>query len=182
MVRKSAFTLVEIIVVLVIIMLITGIAAASLRGESPSVKLNRTSLELEAFLARVRFLCAESGRDYVVRYYPEENMLCAHIDYSPDELINMEKDITESSLSQRHSLGKEVEFSTVENAESAVSEEEYIEIFRFYPSGGASCVNRPVLKIGEINRYFEISFFSGQLEYGDGDGREKADENAFYVD
>lgn len=182
MLHKRHFTLIEVVVVLVILMLITGIAVASFRSESPAMAMNRNTLELEAYLARVRFLCAESGRDYVVRYYPEENMLCAHIDYSPDELINMEKDITESSLSQRHSFGKEVEFSTVENAESAVSEEEYIEIFRFYPSGGASCVNRPVLKIGEINRYFEISFFSGQLEYGDGDGREKADENAFYVD
>ena len=51
-IRKN-FTLIEVIVVLVVIMLITGIAVSALRGESPSVALERNVLEVEAYIARV---------------------------------------------------------------------------------------------------------------------------------
>ena len=175
MLRRSVFTLVEIIVVLVIIMMITGIAVASLRGESPAVTLNRTSLEFEAFLARVRFLCAESGRDYVVRFYPDKKMFCSHIDYTDEELQDMEKEITDSHLSERFTLGDEVEFFTVEDAENGAMEQDYIEIFRFYPTGGASCINRPGLRVENLAKFFDISFFSGRLivENGDGMGVDK---------
>ena len=170
MVRKSAFTLVEIIVVLVIIMLITGIAVASLRGESPSVKLNRTSLELEAFLARVRFLCAESGRDYVVHFYPDRKILAAHVDFTDEEKEELEDDIPESSQIQRFSFGDDVEVFTVEAAEDGGMEEEFIPVFRFYPSGGASCINRPGIRVENLAVFFDISFFNGQLIRSDGDG------------
>ena len=84
--HKRHFTLIEVIVVLVIIMALTGIAVASLRGESPAAALERNSLEIESYLARVRFLCAESGRDYVVRFYPDKKIFCAHVDFSEEEL------------------------------------------------------------------------------------------------
>ena len=96
--------------VLVIILLVTGIAVSALRGESPSQILERKTLEFEAYLAQVRFLCAESGRDYVVRYYPAEKMFCAHIAYTEKELEDMSEEITESSAAARFSLGEEVEF------------------------------------------------------------------------
>lgn len=170
---KRSFTLVEVIVVLVIIMLVTGIAVASLRGESPAAALNRKSLELEAFLAKVRFLCAESGRDYVVRFYPEKKIFCAHIDYTPEELQDMEKEITESSLSEKFDFADEFEVSTVEAAEEQAGEEEFVELFRFYPSGGAVCINRPVIRNDNLAKNFDISFFSGQLLSRDGDGSEE---------
>ena len=167
---KRFFTLVELIVVLVIIMLVTGIAVTSLRGESPSAALNRNSLELEAFLAKVRFLCAESGRDYVVRFYPDDRMWCAHIDYSDEELEEMETDLRRSGASERFVFPESVECFTVEGAEDGAMEHDYVEIFRFYPTGGASCINRPGIRIGNLARFFDISFFSGQLVGADGDG------------
>ena len=170
MVRKSVFTLVEIIVVLVIIMLITGIAVASLRGESPAVTLNRTSLEFEAFLARVRFLCAESGRDYLVRFYPDRKLVTAHVDFSEEEKENMEYEITESPDVQRFSFGDDIELFTVEAAEDGGMEGEFIELFRFYPAGGASCINRLGLRVENLSVFFDISFFNGQLIRSDGDG------------
>lgn len=168
--RKNVFTLIEIIVVLVIIMLITGIAVASLRGESPSTVLNRTTLELEAYLAKIRFLCAESGRDYVVRFYPDRKMFCAHIDYTVSELEDMERDITESGLSEKFTFSENVEVFTVEAAEDGAMEADYVEIFRFYPTGGASCINRPGIRVENLSKFFDISFFSGQLIHEDGDG------------
>lgn len=171
MLRKGFFTLIEVIVVLVIIMLITGIAVASLRGESPSAKLNRTSLEFEAYLAKVRFLCVESGRDYVVRYYPDRKLVAAHIDYREEELEEMEYVLPDGPLVQRFTFTDDLEVFTVEAAEDGGMEEEYIELFRFYPSGGASCINRPGIKVDELSKYFDVSFFSGQLIINDGDGQ-----------
>lgn len=170
MLRKGFFTLIEVIVVLVIIMLITGIAVASLRGESPSVKLNRTSLEFEAFLSRVRFLCAESGRDYVVRFYPDRKLIAAHPDYSEEEIEELENELPEGSNVQRFTFADDVEVFTVEAAEDGGMEEEYIELFRFYPTGGASCINRPGIRVEELSKFFDVSFFSGQVIHSDGDG------------
>lgn len=168
--HKRHFTLIEVIVVLVIIMALTGIAVATLRGESPAAAVNRNSLEIEAFLARVRLLCAESGRDYVVRFYPDKKIFCAHVDYTEDEQADMEKDITESSAVQKFTFSEEVEVFTVEAAEEGNMEHDYIELFRFYPSGGASCINRPGIRIENIAKFFDISFLSGQVIISDGDG------------
>ncbi|MBE6365777.1 MAG: hypothetical protein E7053_08545 [Lentisphaerae bacterium] len=174
--RKSFFTLIEIIVVLVIIMLVTGIAVSALRGESPSQTLERNTLEFEAFLAKVRFLCAESGRDYVVRYYPDENMFCAHIAYTDEELEDMEEDITESSGTAKFTLGEELEFFIAGEADNYFADDEYVEIFRFYPTGGGACVNKPGIRIDELERYFDISYFSGQVVVYDGDGSREEEE------
>ena len=168
--QKLHFTLIEVIVVLVIIMALTGIAVAALRGESPAAALDRNSLEIEAYLARVRFLCAESGRDYVVRFYPDKKIFCAHMDYTEDELQEMESDITESSSVQKFTFGEEVEVFTVESVEEGAMEEEYVELFRFFPSGGAACINRPGIRIDNLAKFFDISFFSGQVIIADGDG------------
>ena len=173
---KRAFTLIEVIVVLVIIMLITGIAVSAIRGESPSQALERNTLEIEAYCARVRFLCAESGRDYVVRYYPAENMLCAHVDYTDEELEELTDEITESASTVKFTFGDEVEFFIAGEQDNYFADDEYVEIFRFYPTGGGACVNRPGIRIDELERYFDISYFSGQLTVHDGDGSGEVEE------
>jgi len=171
-VLKRPFTLIEIVVVLVIMMLVTGIAVASLRGESPAAAIGRTSQELEAYLAKVRYRCAESGRDYVVRYYPDRKIFCAHMDYSDEELENMERDVVDSGASEIFKFSDDIEVFTVESAEEETTEHEYVELFRFYPSGGASCINRPGIRIEKLAKFFDISFFSGQLIISDGDGED----------
>lgn len=167
---QKNFTLIEVIVVLVVIMLITGIAVSALRGESPSVALERNVLEVEAYIARVRFLCAESGRDYVVRFYPDKKLLLGHIDYSEEELLEMPRDISESAAAERFTFGEEVEFFTVEGAEDGGMENDYVEIFRFYPTGGGACINRPGIRVENLEKFFDLSFFSGRLIIEDGDG------------
>ena len=172
---KKSFTLIELVVVLVIMMLVTGIAVSAVRSETPSEILERNVLEIEAYLARVRYRCAESGRDYVVRFYPDKKIFCAHIDYSAEELEKMENDVTESNGALKFSFSEELEVFTVESAEDESRDHEYVELFRFYPSGGAACINRPGIRIENQAKYFDISFFSGQLiiKNGDGAGEEK---------
>ena len=169
--QRNSFTLIELVVVLVIMMLVTGIAVSAIRTETPSEILERNSLEIEAYLARVRYRCAESGRDYVVHFYPDKKMFCAHMDYSETELENMEQDVTESRSTLKFVFSEDIEVFTVESAEETVGNTEYVELFRFYPSGGASCINRPAIRIGELSKNFDISFFSGQLIINDGDGK-----------
>lgn len=167
---KRSFTLIELVVVLVIMMLVTGIAVTAMRSETPAEIMERNVLEFDAFIARVRYRCAESGRDYVVRYYPDKNLLCAHIDYSDEELENMEHDVTEAKGSFTFSFARELEFFTVESAEKESSEDEFVELFRFFPSGGGVRINRPGIRVEEKAKHFDISFFSGQLIVKDGEG------------
>ena len=172
---KKSFTLIELVVVLVIMMVVTGIAVTAMRSETPSEILERNTLEIEAFLARVRYRCAESGRDYVVRLYPDKMMICAHVDYTDEELENMERDVTESKGTLTFTFTDGVEIFTVESAENESREHDYVELFRFYPSGGAARINRPGIRIEQLAKHFDISFFSGQLivKDGDGEGEEK---------
>ena len=54
---------------------------------------------------------------------------------------------------------------------------EYVEVFRFYPNGGAACITRPVFKCENLAKYFDISFLNGQLKSFDGDGSETITED-----
>ncbi|MBE6399793.1 MAG: prepilin-type N-terminal cleavage/methylation domain-containing protein [Lentisphaerae bacterium] len=166
---RSTFTLIELIIVLVIIGMLTALAVSSLRDESPASVVNRQSLALEAWCATVRYVCAEKGVDYAVRFMPEEKYLYAcpvedDAETSPAE--------PPDSGPMRFNLPEKMEISTVERAEDTARDTDYVEIFRFYPGGGAACSNRLVFKLEESAKYFDISFFNGQLKIHDGDGSE----------
>ncbi|MBR7121814.1 MAG: hypothetical protein IKC94_06190 [Lentisphaeria bacterium] len=171
------FTLIEIVVVLVIIMLVTGIAVSAFRGESPSQLMDRTAIEIESYLAKVRFLCAESGRDYVVHYLPEEKVLCAHVAFSDEELENMKSGQDDVPGAVRYTLAEDVELFIIGKSEEFDSDDEQPELFRFYPTGGGVCVNRPGIRINELAKNFEISYLSGQLIVHDGDGSREEERN-----
>ena len=164
---RSTFTLIELIIVLVIIGLLTALAVTSLRDEPPASVLNRQSLALEAWCATVRYVCAEKGTDYAVRFMPEEKFLYAcPVEDDPE---NAPAEPPESGP-MRFSLPDKMEISTVERAEDSARDTDHVEIFRFYPGGGAACINRPVFKLEDNAKYFDISFFNGQLKIHDGDG------------
>ena len=82
---KRVFTLVELVVAIAIVTLTLAIAVTALRGESPAQKMERSVHEISAFCARIRFRSAEEGRDWVLKYDPEEKKFYATAVAAEDE-------------------------------------------------------------------------------------------------
>jgi hypothetical protein len=93
-----------------------------------------------------------------------------------EELEELTDEITESASTVKFTFGDEVEFFIAGEQDNYFADDEYVEIFRFYPTGGGACVNRPGIRIDESERYFDISYFSGQLTVHDGDGSGEVEE------
>ena len=175
---RRKFTLVELVVAIAIVTLTLGIAVTSLRGESPAQKMERTVNETAAFFARVRFRSAEEGRDWVVKFNPEERLFYATAVADEEESVN----IVPGDDSGKHvidkkdadsdapplprmdfKLDKSFTFETAENAEGQLNGEEELEIFRFFPDGGASGSHKLVLKLGGMQKVFHISKLTGRV-------------------
>lgn len=172
-IHRSKFTLIELIVALVIVSLLTALAISSLREESPASALNQQTLALEAWCAAIRYSCAEKGVDFSVRFVPEKKIFYACTVEKTDEEFAPVPENGPMLLQ----FPDRMEVSTVEKSEEEARETEFVEIFRFYPNGGAACINRPVLKCENLARYFDISFLNGQLKNFDGDGSELLPED-----
>ncbi len=165
---RSRFTLIELIVVLAIMALLAGLAVSSLQEESPASALNKQALALDAWCASVRYVCAEKGVDHEVRFLPEKKVFYACV-ADPDAEESAGDEVPESGP-MRFAFSERMEISTIEKAEDEARDTEYVEIFRFYPNGGAACINRPVIKCEKSAKYFDISYLNGHLQINDGDG------------
>ena len=166
--------------VIAIIALTLGIAVTALRGESPAQKLERKVYEFSAFCARVRFRSAEDGRDWVVKYEPGgEGFYATAV---PDEeaedptVPGGSSDAGSSRKAEktgdpdvpalpvlRFKLEKEFVFETPEGAENQLANSESMEIFRFFPDGGASGSHFVVLKLGSMQKVFSVSKLTGRV-------------------
>ena len=163
-----------------IIALTLGIAVTSLRGESPAQKLERTVYEFSAFCSRVRFRAAEEGRDWVVKYDPEEGFSATAIPdedretplvpgdasgkYASTKARKNEDDTDAPALPViRFKLDKDFVFETPGEAENQLANDEQLEIFRFFPDGGASGNHAVVLKLGGLQKVFSISKLTGRV-------------------
>lgn len=172
--RKAAgksFTLIELVVAIAIIALTLGIALASLRGESPAQKLERTVYEISAFCARVRFRSAEEGRDWVLKYNPAESNFYA-------TAVSEETEVKVEGASEKNEfadtdapplprldlkIDKAFSFETEEGAENQLANGEELEVFRFFPDGGASGNHKLILKLGGLQKVFHISKLTGRV-------------------
>ena len=172
--RKAAgksFTLIELVVAIAIIALTLGIAVTALRGESPAQKLERSVYEISAFCARVRFRSAEEGRDWVLKYNPEESRFYAvAVSEEAEENSGEFSEKKESGDSDAPALprldlklDKAFSFETEEGAENQLSSGEELEIFRFFPDGGASGSHKLILKLGGLQKVFHISKLTGRV-------------------
>ena len=172
------FTLIELVVAIAIVALTLAVAVAALRGESPARKLERTVYEFSAFCARVRFRSAEEGRDWVLRYEPDTGFYAVAVTDDEEnssvpgagdgkKLSGKNKDDeTEkaSRLPRLHfKLDKSFSFQTSEGAENQLANGEELEVFRFFPDGGASGSHRLVLKLGGMQKVFSISKLTGRV-------------------
>ena len=96
--RRRPFTLIEVLVVIAIISIATGFAVSAFRGESPAQLLERTSLEFQAFCARVRYRAAEEGRSWGIYFDPEHRVFSARAILSAAELEALENSGEEATL------------------------------------------------------------------------------------
>ena len=63
---RRPFTLLELVVVIAVIALSTGLAVTTFRGETPARAMDNFSLNLDSYFARVRFRATEDGATWEV--------------------------------------------------------------------------------------------------------------------
>ena len=173
---RKCFTLIEMIVVLAIMVIAIAVVAAAFRGDSPQIVLNNSALDLESYLAQVRYRAAETGRDYVVKYPFGGRELIASPDYSREELENIEPENVTPVEELKFRMPENCTMITESGAEKQLAQEQRLEIFRFYPDGGGSAANRPVMKCENLSRSFDISFLTGRLTVSEEDFSETYDD------
>ena len=155
MLRNNSFTLVEIVIVLVIILLVTGIAVATYRGESPARKLESTSLEFETFCAGVRYQAMENGEERIVSLDPRNHCL---VMLKPEDTKENQEEPPE--IRTKMPLPEEVSLDIEEDPDST---SDYIELFRFFPDGGASGKRELFFRYQSLQRKYTVSPLTGKL-------------------
>ena len=177
-----AFTLIELVVTITIIILTISIVSSTIRKESPSQVLDRMGLEFRAFCARVRYRACESGRDWVVSYDPDEKNFSASLGKyerfrmpgSDDGLKGRSAEDDEEETDETYAEGgvyaplvwklpEGVEFTTEDSAEDSLMVGEKLEVFRFFPDGGGSGSGHLELRCGDLSRIFRITRLTGRL-------------------
>jgi len=129
--RRKPFTLVEVVVVIVIMVLTGTIAIGAMRTDSTSRLIRSTTNDFRALCSRVRYKAMEMSEDRMVVYVPEERMFyIARPVANQEEALEYEEGFVTLKDSFKWELPKEFELTTDEN--------DPIEVFRFYPDGGAS--------------------------------------------
>lgn len=169
---RHNFTLIEVVVALVIIMMATGLAVSAFRGESPSMKMERASTEFAAFCATTRFWAAEDGVEWVISYDPLDKCFTARRAPGQADAGTGDDDTgddgeawewNELPAEQKYTLPEGFVFSTPSMVEEELFDGETLEIFRFFADGGASGGYRLIFRCGELERVFEISRLTGRL-------------------
>ena len=128
--RRKPFTLVEVVVVIVIMVLTGAVAVSAMRTDSTSRLIRRTTNEFRSLCSRVRYKAMEMGEDRMVVYDPEKRIFSMA---RPTQNLEEEMDYADGFVpldGAKWELPEEFELTTDENRP--------LEVFRFYPDGGAS--------------------------------------------
>ena len=128
--RRKPFTLVEVVVVIVIMVLTGAVAVSALRTDSTSRLIRRTTNEFRSLCSRVRYKAMEMGEDRMVVYDPEKRIFSMA---RPTQNLEEEMEYEDGFVpldGAKWELPEEFELTTDENRP--------LEVFRFYPDGGAS--------------------------------------------
>jgi len=127
--RRKPFTLVEVVVVIVIMVLTGAVAVSAMRTDSTSRLLRRTTNEFRSLCSRVRYKAMEMGEDRMVVYDPEKRIFSmARPVMNQEEYLEYEDGFVPLD-GAKWELPEEFELTTDENRPLEV---------RFYPDGGAS--------------------------------------------
>ena len=128
--RKNPFTLVEVVVVIVIMLVTGGIAISAMRTDSTSRLIRRSTNDFRSLCSRARYKAMEMSEDRMVVYMPEEHMF-----YLARPVANQEE-------AMENEFGfvvlKTMKWELPEEFELTTEDSDPVEVFRFYPDGGAS--------------------------------------------
>ena len=147
--RRKPFTLVEVVVVIVIMVLTGAVAVSAMRTDSTSRLIKRTTGEFRSLCSRVRYKAMEMGEDRLVVYDPEKRLFSMA---RPTQNLEEEMEYEDGFVpldGAKWELPEEFELTTDENRP--------LEVFRFYPDGGASGKWNLTLAIAGKDLAMEIS-------------------------
>ena len=162
--RRKPFTLVEVVVVIVIMVLTGAVAVSAMRTDSTSRLIKRTTGEFRSLCSRVRYKAMEMGEDRMVVYDPEKRIFSMA---RPTQNLEEEMEYEDGFVpldGARWELPEEFELTTDENRP--------VEVFRFYPDGGASGIS---LTLGCKGQSVEIGVakLTGAIVSYDGGGSQQ---------
>ena len=147
------FTLPEVIAVMAILLILAAMAMPMLRSPSASSRMEETALEFQAFCGRVRFQAVEKGEDRAVCF-----------DSSANEFFLSDPADPEAERSSiRWKLPEGFEYSPDTELNTEPESGDGMELFRYYPDGGASGTRVLVMRCGKVRREFRISLLTGLL-------------------
>ena len=131
--RRKPFTLVEVVVVIVIMVLTGAVAISAMRTDSTGRLIKRSVSDFRSLCSRVRYKAMEMGEDRMVVYDPEKRMFyMARPTRDQQEAMEYEDGFVILD-NTRWELPEEFELTTEERSP--------ILVFRFYPDGGASGIS-----------------------------------------
>ncbi len=184
---RRAFTLIEVMVVIAVMMLALGIAGVRLRSGSPSVVFENRMRDFQRFLLRVRARSVELGRDLELTYDPAMRCFRAEAvkpvasgtsglaaDAEPINEWMAPDDLMLRSRSQEYTeLAAAEEGGSLTPLEWTLPEELTLEDtadsptvslnFRFHADGGGVGSSRIRLTSGAYQAAFQISPVTGHL-------------------
>lgn len=150
---RHFFTIPEVIAVMAILLVLAAMAVPMLRPPSASSRMEETALEFQAFCGRVRFQAVERGEDRAVCFDPAVN----------EFYLSDPSDPEAERSSIRWKLPEGFEYSRETEMSLEPEEGDGVELFRYYPDGGASGTRVLVMRCGNVRREFRISLLTGLL-------------------
>ena len=128
--RRKPFTLVEVVVVIVIMLVTGGIAISAMRTDSTSRLIRGATNDFRSLCSRVRYKAMEMSEDRMVVYVPDERM------------FHIARPVANDQEAMENEFGfvilNTAQWELPEAFELQTENNDPVEVFRFYPDGGAS--------------------------------------------
>lgn len=149
--RRKPFTLVEIVVVIVIMVVTAGLVVRAIRNESTTQLIKRTTTEFETLCGRVRSAAIQNSEDRCLVYDPADNYFYMA---NPN---NVEDDGSYEILNYiKWRLPDDFELDTK-------GENDVLEVFRFFADGGSSAVRNFTVTCRQRVYTFSVSALTSQV-------------------
>lgn len=152
---NKKFTLIEMIAVIAIISVASALTVSTFREESPVRKLQRTGLEFESFCAGVRYQAMEHAEERIILLDSSNSRLLMKTPEMMDP--EMEREEPEE-IRTFWNFPEEFQLESPD-----MNFDETVELFRFFPDGGAAGLREIVFQYRNLKRKYHVSPLTGRL-------------------